>query len=503
MPKTVVADSLTKDGRFFTKYVLEQMNGKTRKKNSRGRKTRSKRQRGENQEEKDNYLFDAIGIYDYDKVENALNNGANVNARNKDDDTPLIRAINSGEYDVIELLLENGADVTNEEQSLAEDLEEDDQDQSGIPYLIEYYIEIKKKKDDFLLKQNIVAQTIPKVLERQEDRKNLAMVMSEKDVGNVGDGTMPYELRHEIGKYLGGGKRRTRSTRQNGGDNVNAKDANGSTALIRASWDGDTEIVAMLLEKGADVNAKDNNGSTALMKASLNGHTKVVSMLLEKGADVNAKDNTGSTALIKATLHRHTEIVRMLLEKGADVNVKSGYRSTALTLASWDGDTEIVRMLLEKGADVNAKDNNGSTALIKASLNGHTKVVSMLLEKGADVNAKNNAGNTAFFLANRRFLENRPEYTEIVKLLKQSIAAQTFPKHLERQEDRKNLAMVMSEKDVGNRGDGTMPLELRHEIGKYLGGGKRKTRKSKKSNRKGRKTRKRKSKRKTKRKTRT
>ena len=137
-----------------------------------------------------------------------------MNALNNDGDTPLIHAINSGEYDVIELLLENGADVTNEEQSLAEDLEEDDQDQSGIPYLIEYYIAIKQKKDDFLLKQNIVAQTIPKVLERQEDRKNLAMVMSEKDVGNVGDGTMPYELRHEIGKYLGGGKRRTRKSKR-------------------------------------------------------------------------------------------------------------------------------------------------------------------------------------------------------------------------------------------------------------------------------------------------
>ena len=219
MPKTVVADSLTKDGRFFTKHVLEQMNGKTRKKNSgggktrkknsRGRKTRSKRQRGGNQKEKDTYLFDAIGNHDYDEVENALYNGANVNARNKDGDTPLICAINSGEYDVIELLLENGADVTNEEQSLAEDLEEDDQDQSGIPYLIEKHIEKKRI-------QNIVAQTIPKHLERQEDRKNLAMVMSEKDVGNVGDGTMPLELRHEIGKYLGGGKRKTRKKNSRG-----------------------------------------------------------------------------------------------------------------------------------------------------------------------------------------------------------------------------------------------------------------------------------------------
>ena len=62
--------------------------------------------------------------------------------------------------------------------------------------------------------QSIVAQTIPGHLKRQEDRKNLAMVMSEKNVGNVGDGTMPYELRYEIGKYLGGGKRRTRKSKR-------------------------------------------------------------------------------------------------------------------------------------------------------------------------------------------------------------------------------------------------------------------------------------------------
>ena len=189
---------------------------KYHRKTKKFRKTK-KRQRGGNQEEKDNYLFEAIGIYDYDKVEYALNNGANVNALNNDGDTPLIHAINFGEYDVIELLLENGADVTNEEQSLAEDLEEDDQDQSGIPYLIEKHIEIKKKKDDFLLKQNIVAQTIPKVLERQEDRKDLAAWLSKegkKGKGSFGHGRMPYELRHEIGKYLGGGKKRTRKSKK-------------------------------------------------------------------------------------------------------------------------------------------------------------------------------------------------------------------------------------------------------------------------------------------------
>jgi len=180
------------------------------------RKTK-KRQRGGNseaQEEKDTYLFDAIGIYDYDKVENALNNGANVNARNKDGDTPLIRAIKLEDIDMVYLLLER-PDInieldlaTNKELQLAEDLWDnmtpEDQEENSIPYAIENYIEKKLEKKRI---QSIVAQTIPGHLKRQEDRKNLAMVMSEKDVGNRGDGTMPYELRHEIGKYLGGGKK--------------------------------------------------------------------------------------------------------------------------------------------------------------------------------------------------------------------------------------------------------------------------------------------------------
>jgi len=236
MPKTVVADSLTKDGRFFTKHVLEQMNGKTRKKNSgggktrkknsRGRKTRSKRQRGGNQKEKDTYLFDAIDISDYDKVENALNNGANVNARNKDGDTPLIRAIELEDIDMVYLLLERPdidieLDVdTNKELQLAEELWEnmtpEDQEENGIPYAIEDYIITKKEKKRI---QNIVAQTIPKHLERQKDRKDLAAWLSKKGKegkGSFGHGRMPLELRHEIGKYLGGGKRKTRKKNSRG-----------------------------------------------------------------------------------------------------------------------------------------------------------------------------------------------------------------------------------------------------------------------------------------------
>ena len=150
-----------------------------------------------------------------------------------------------------------------------------------------------------------------------------------------------------------------------------------------------------------------------------------------------------------------------------------------------NGNTEIVKILVAAGADVNMKGEFDDTALHSAASSGHIDIVKILLAQGADVNDKDNQDRTALMLAE---IYN---HDDIVRILKQHIVAQTLPRHLERQQDRENLAMAMSEKDVGNRGDGTMPLELRHKIGEYLGGGngKRKSRKSKKSKRKTRKTR--------------
>ena len=281
---------------------------------------------------------------------------------------------------------------------------------------------------------------------------------------------------------------------------VNAKDDIGDTALIRAVKDEDFYKVWELLDHPRiDVNAKNYNGDTALLLFEDTTEEIVRLLLKQPGIDVNAKNNHGDTALIKAAMEEgeYIEIVKMLLKHpGIDVNAKNNNHETALSISllsviGYIDTREMERMtkiLLEHpGIDVNAEDGNGWTALQMASRNGNIEIVRIILKKGADVNAKNANGDTAIDIA----IEE--DYPEIVKLLKQEIVAQTIPRVLERQEDRKNLAMVMSEKDVGNRGDGTMPYDLRHKIGEYLGGGKRKThrknKKSKKSKRKGRKTR--------------
>ncbi len=80
-------------------------------------------------------------------------------------------------------------------------------------------------------------------------------------------------------------------------------------ALIEAASNGLTEVVRMLLNRGADTNCRDHGhgGQTALICAAKRGHTKTVRLLLDRGVDISFQDYRGQTALdyisaIKQTL---------------------------------------------------------------------------------------------------------------------------------------------------------------------------------------------------------
>ena len=89
----------------------------------------------------------------YDVVELLIEKGADINKENNKGDTPLIHAIRFEDYDMVQLLLEH-PDIEYDINTiiLAENLTLEDEEQNGIPYLIEYYLrkknEIKEKKDD-------------------------------------------------------------------------------------------------------------------------------------------------------------------------------------------------------------------------------------------------------------------------------------------------------------------------------------------------------------------
>ena len=186
------------------------------------------------------------------------------------------------------------------------------------------------------------------------------------------------------------------------GAEVTAKRMDGANALkiaLSPSDDGFiVEIIKALIDAGADVNAVEGDGNTLLMRAAGIGRVAVVQAMIDAGADVNAKPEKGLTATINATAF--PDVVGLLIDAGADVNTASGTGYTALMRAAWAGGGDTVQLLIDAGADVNAKSDKGRTVLMHAaSPRADTNVVQLLIDAGADVNATDDAGTTALDLA--------------------------------------------------------------------------------------------------------
>src|SRR3970040_1928956 len=86
---------------------------------------------------------------------------------------------------------------------------------------------------------------------------------------------------------------------------VQARDANGRTALMHAARGGGVSRVEGLLERGAVVNTADNAGMTPLMLAVRNGHTAVAGLLLDHAAHSWSRDKKGMTPLMLAAAKGH------------------------------------------------------------------------------------------------------------------------------------------------------------------------------------------------------
>jgi len=229
----------------------------------------------------------------------------------------------------------------------------------------------------------------------------------------------------------------------------------GLTLLHAAAIGGQTAIVDLLLTNGLDVRLKTQEGYTALHHAAAGNHREVAELLLAKGADVNAEPGK-QTPLHWAIRKQHKDMIEWLLARGANPNADGGdYWGTPLHWAVWwrdvdtalllvshggdihrktqkfpysplfdsvlkgnramaealvtkagdtraakwapfhatvvSGNRQAVEELLAKGTDVNVKGEMGLRALHAAAGEGHKEIAELLIEKGADVNAKSGA----------------------------------------------------------------------------------------------------------------
>lgn len=137
----------------------------------------------------------------------------------------------------------------------------------------------------------------------------------------------------------------------------------------------------------------------ALHQAAFKGHTDVVKLLLDKGANIEVKNSDGNTALLLAAWEGHTETAKLLIDRQANIHTKNNIEKTALHLAAATNQASTIQLLIEKGFNIHAKDNNGDMPLHRAAYNGADAAALLLLNEGANYKALNNYNQTPSAIA--------------------------------------------------------------------------------------------------------
>ncbi len=86
-----------------------------------------------------------------------------------------------------------------------------------------------------------------------------------------------------------------------------------TTPFCMAIVKGDFDTVKKLIELGSDINQK-SHGMTPLMFAARYNRTEIIKLLIKKGANIKAKDDKGNTAIKIAKLSNAKEAIALLEE---------------------------------------------------------------------------------------------------------------------------------------------------------------------------------------------
>jgi ankyrin repeat protein len=194
---------------------------------------------------------------------------------------------------------------------------------------------------------------------------------------------------------------------------------------------GDLVALRALIQKKADVNAREADGSTALHWAVDRDDLTAVDLLIRAGANVRAATREEVTPLALACLHGGLPVVERLLAGGADPRERGPNGETMLMFAARSGRVDLITRLVAAGIDVNARESiRGTTALMWAVSERHAGAVRALLAAGADPAMKSGpAGLPQNYIAPRLNVRSVEEARE--RRRRAAAAGRTYDEQLE------------------------------------------------------------------------
>lgn len=122
----------------------------------------------------------------------------------------------------------------------------------------------------------------------------------------------------------------------------------GETALSLAVNRDRKEIVEALLENGARADLR-TYGISTLGWAAARGYLELAELMLKAGAAVNELDELGYASIHRAVISGQLQLVQLLLKHQADPNLPTHFGQTALDLCGYPKNQKLENMILQRG----------------------------------------------------------------------------------------------------------------------------------------------------------
>lgn len=193
---------------------------------------------------------------------------------------------------------------------------------------------------------------------------------------------------------------------------------NSESTLLKATLEGDKELVHQLLKNGVNPNCKDDSGRGPL----LSFYPEIIKLLTDYGANPNEQFNENGHSVLSGLCYANSifeskrtnqlECIKILIDNGANVDI--GYipsNETPLhhaTAPMGKENLEIIKCLLENKANPNAKTipnikshnfyhgakTKGETPLHRAAAFGSSETIELLVDFGAKKDSLDTNGDT-------------------------------------------------------------------------------------------------------------